>query len=179
MLVLVLAVAVVLAGSSPAQAHQQVRLTAANPTPARGPMLVDGTVSFAVYATVQEKQTRGFRFGLRAGQRLEAQLLVVDTAPGNALAAAALPEVVITDPRGNRTTLRPQERSPFLEPYSGTKYLYLARLSGAGIGGTYRVLVRSRSTQPVEAVVAVGYREVPGRVVRSGIRRSGRTRTCQ
>jgi hypothetical protein len=166
LIVLVLAVAILLAGISPAQAHQPVRLTAANPTPERGPLLVDGTVSFAVYATVQAQATRGFRFGLRAGQRLEAQLLIVDKAPGNVLPAAALPEVVITDPRGNRTTLTPQERSPFLEPYSGTKYLYLARLSAAGAGGTYQVLVRSRSPRLVEAVVAVGYREVPGRVLR-------------
>ena len=166
LIVLALTVAVLLAGTAPAQAHQPVRLTAANPTPDRGPLLVDGTVSFAVYATVQGQDTRGFRFGLRAGQRLAAQLLIVDKAPGNALAAAALPEVVITDPRGNRTFLRPEERSPFLEPYSGTKYLYLARVSSAGVAGTYQVLVRSRSTRPVEAVVAVGFREVPGRVVR-------------
>jgi hypothetical protein len=163
---LAVTVAVLLTGSSPAQAHQPVRLTAANSTADRGPLLVDGTVSFAVYATVKGQQTRGFRFGLRSGQRLETQLLIVDKAPGNALAATALPEVVITDPRGNRTILTPDERSPFLEPYSGTKYLYLARLSGVGVGGTYQVMVRSRSTRPVEAVVAVGFREVPGRVVR-------------
>jgi hypothetical protein len=161
-----LTVALLLVGTATAQAHQPVRLTAANPTPDRGPLLVDGTVSFAVYANVQGKDTRGFRFRLRAGQRLETQLLIVDKAPGNALAAAALPEIVITDPRGRRTILAPQERSPFLEPYSGTKYLYLARLTDTGVGGTYQVLVRSRSTQPVEAVVSVGYREVPGRVVR-------------
>jgi len=166
LIVILLTVAVVLAGTSPAEAHQPVRLTAANPTPERGPLLVDGTVSFAVYATVQGKDTRGFRFGLRTGQKLEAQLLIVDKAPGNTLTAAALPEVVITDPRGKRTILTPKERTPFLESYSGTKYLYLARLSGAGANGTYQVLVRSRSTQPVEAVVAVGYREVTGRVVR-------------
>lgn len=164
--VVLLAVAVLLAGTAPAQAHQPVRLTAANPTPETGPLLVDGTVSFAVYATVRGRETRGFRFGLRSGQRLEAQLLIVDQAPGNALAAASLPEVVITDPRGNRTVLTPNERTPFLEPYSGTKYLYLARLSETGVGGTYRVLVRSRSAQPVDAVIGIGYREVPGRVVR-------------
>ena len=163
---LAVTVAVLLTGSSPAQAHQPVRLTAANPTADRGPLLVDGTVSFAVYATMQGQRTRGFRFDLRTGERLETQLLIVDKAPGNTLAAAALPEVVITDPRGKRTILTPEERSPFLEPYSGTKYLYLARLSGVGVGGTYQVLIRSRSTRPVEAVVAVGFREVPGRVVR-------------
>jgi hypothetical protein len=166
LIILLLAIAVLLSGSSPAQAHQPVRLTAANPTPDRGPLLVDGTVSFAVYATVQGKDTRGFRFGLRAGQRLEAQLLIEDKAPGNVLASAALPEVVITDPRGRRTILTPKERTPFLESYSGTKYLYLARLSGVGVGGTYQVLIRSRSTRPAEAVVAVGYREVSGRVAR-------------
>lgn len=166
LIILILAVAVLLAGTSPAEAHQPVRLSAANPTPELGPLLVDGTVSFAVYANVRGQQTRGFRFGLRNGQRLEAQLLIVDKAPGNRLAAAALPEVVITDPRGNRAILTPDERSPFLEPYSGTRYLYLARLSGTSLGGTYQVLVRSHSTRPVEAVVALGYREVPGRVVR-------------
>ncbi len=162
---LLLAFCFILAGTSPAQAHQPVPLTSANPTPDRGPLLVDGTVSFAVYASLQGKNTRGFRFALRDGQRREVQLLIVDASPGNTLAASALPEVTITDPRGRRTILKPVERSPFLEPYSGTKYLYLARLSGAGIGGTYQVLIRSRSTRPVEAVVAVGYREVSGRVV--------------
>ena len=165
LIVLALALAVLVAGTSPAQAHQPVRLTAANPTPERGPLLVDGTVSFAVYASVRGRETRGFRFGLRTGQRMEVQLLIVDKPPANALTSAALPEVVITDPRGNRTVLTPDERTPFLESYSGTKYVYLARISDTGVGGTYGVLVRSRSAVPVEAVVAVGYREVPGRVV--------------
>ncbi len=165
-MVIGLTVALLLAGSSTAQAHQPVRLTAANPTPDRGPLLVDGTVSYAVYATVRGNDTRGFRFGLRAGQRLAVQLLIVDEAPGNSLPATALPQVVITDPRGSRTILTANERSPFLEPYSGTKYLYLARLTGTGVSGTYQVLVRSGSPRQVEAVIAVGYREVSGSVVR-------------
>ena len=169
LLVLGLAVVVLLAGTSPAEAHQPVRLTAANPTPDRGPLLVDGTVSFAVYATMQGKATRGFRFGLRAGQRLEAQLLIVDEAPANALAAAALPEVVVTGPGGKRTILTPKERTPFVESFTGVNYLYLARLSGAGVGGTYQVLIRSRSNRPVQTVVAVGYREVTGRVAQPGV----------
>ena len=166
LLILGLAIAVLLAGTSAAEAHQPVRLTAANPTPDRGPLLVDGTVSFAVYATVQGKDTRGFRVGLRDGQRLEAQLLIVDKAPGNALGASALPEVVITDPKGKRTVLTPKERTPFVESFTGTNYFYLARLSTTGIGGIYKVLIRSRSPQQVETVVGIGYREVSGRVVR-------------
>lgn len=160
-----LVAAAVLALAPVAEAHQPVRLTAEDATPARGPLLVDGTVSFAVYADIAGTDTRGFRMGLRAGQRLEVQLLIVDHPPGARLPASSLPEVVVTDPRGTRTVLRPNERTPFLEPYSGTRYLYLARTSAPAVAGTYAVLVRSRSATPVAAVVAVGYREVPGRVV--------------
>lgn len=150
--------------STPAQAHQPVELTASDPTPARGPLLVDGTVSYAVYSTVSRGTTRGFRVGLRAGDRLEIQLLIPDRAPANELAAAQLPHVSITDPTGQRTTLPISERTAFFEPYSKQKYLYLSRLSTSAKAGTYRVTVTGRSSTQVPAVVAVGYREVPGQV---------------
>ena len=54
------------------------------------------------------------------------------------------------------------ERTPFYEPYSGTSYLYLARLSGSARNGTYQVTVTGRSTTKVPVVIGVGYREVPG-----------------
>jgi hypothetical protein len=64
------AAVVLLVTSTPALAHQPVQLTSADRTPASGPLLVDGTVSFAVYAAVREGATRGLRVGMRAGQRL-------------------------------------------------------------------------------------------------------------
>lgn len=150
--------------STPALAHQPVRLTSADRTPATGPLLVDGTVSFAVYATVREGSSRGFRVGMRQGERLEIQLLIPDRAPANRLATQDLPLVTVIDPAGRRTTLVIDERTPFYEPYSGTSYLYLARLSQVARAGTYQVIVTGRDQAKVPAVVGVGYREVPGAV---------------
>jgi hypothetical protein len=154
--------AAVLIPAAPAQAHQPVRLTAADRTPASGPLLVDGTVSFAVYASVREGTTRAFRVGMRAGQRLEVQLLIPDRAPANRLPSARLPQVTVIDPAGRRTTMAIDERTPFYEPYSATSYLYLARLSETARSGTYRVVVTGRDATKVPVVIGVGYREVPG-----------------
>lgn len=148
--------------AAPAVAHQPVQLTSADRTPARGPLLVDGTVSFAVYATVRQGTSRGFRVGMRQGQRLEVQLLIPDRAPANRLASARLPLVTVIDPAGRRTTLVIDERTPFYEPYSGTAYLYLARLSQVARTGTYQVIVTGRDAAKVPLVIGVGYREVPG-----------------
>ena len=156
-----LAVALI-ASATPASAHQPVRLTSADRTPARGPLLVDGTVSFAVYATVRSGTTRGFRVGMRAGQSLQIQLLIPDRAPANRLRATQLPAVTVIDPAGRRTAMVIDERTPFYEPYSGTSYLYLARLSATAIRGTYQVIVTGRSSTRVPVVIGVGYREVPG-----------------
>ena len=152
----------VLTGQAPASAHQPVRLTAADSTPARGPLLVDGTISFAVYATVRQGKTRGLRVGMQQGQRLEIQLLIPDRAPANRLGSSQLPLVTVIDPAGRRTTMAITERTPFYEPYSGTSYLYLARLSQTASRGTYQVIVSGRSATKVPVVIGVGYREVPG-----------------
>jgi hypothetical protein len=153
-----------LLSATPALAHQPVQLTSADRTPANGPLLVDGTVSFAVYATVRDRATRGFRVGMREGQRLEIQLLIPDRAPANRLSSSQLPLVTVVDPAGRRTTLTIDERTPFYEPYSGTSYLYLARLSQSARSGMYQVIVTGRDRTRVPVVIGVGYREVPGEV---------------
>ncbi|MEY4170332.1 MAG: hypothetical protein RLZ94_1405 [Actinomycetota bacterium] len=153
-----------LLATTPAIAHQPVQLTSADRTPASGPLLVDGTVSFAVYATVRDGATRGFRVGMREGQRLDIQLLIPDRAPVNRLSSSRLPLVTVVDPAGRRTTLTIDERTPFYEPYSGTSYLYLARLSQSARSGTYQVIVTGRDRAKVPVVIGVGYREVPGTV---------------
>lgn len=154
--------AAALLGAAPASAHQPVRLTADDRTPARGPLLVDGTVSFAVYASVGKGETRGFRVGLKRGDRLAIQLLIPDRAPANRLRAGQLPRVSVIDPAGRRTAMRIDERTPFYEPYSGTSYLYLARLAEPARRGTYQVIVTGRTSTVVPVVIGVGYREVPG-----------------
>lgn len=147
-----------------AHAHQPVQLTSADRTPSAGPLLVDGTVSFAVYATVKQGDTRGFRVGMKSGQRLDIQLLIPDRAPANAVTARRLPLVTVIDPAGRRTTLTIDERTPFYEPYSGTSYLYLARWSQTARAGTYQVIVKGRDRATIPTVIGVGYREVPGEV---------------
>ena len=75
---------------------------------------------------------------------------------------ADLPLVTVISPSGRRTTLTINERTPFYEPYSGTSYLYLARLSQSARTGTYQVIVSGRTATKVPVVIGVGYREVPG-----------------
>ena len=159
-----LAVALIGIPTGAAQAHQPVRLTSADRTPAQGPLLVDGTISFAVYATVREGNTRGFRVGMKTGQRLDIQLLINDRPPANRLSNAQLPTVTIIDPAGRRSSLVIDERTPFYEPYSQTAYLYLARWSTTASSGTYQVIVTGRDNTKVPVVVGVGYREIPGEV---------------
>jgi len=159
-----MALALSLIPTGTAQAHQPVRLTSADRTPAQGPLLVDGTISFAVYATVREGTTRGFRVGMKAGQRLEVQLLINDRPPANRLSDAQLPTVTIIDPAGRRTSMVANERTPFFEPYSQTAYIYLARSTTTASSGTYQVIVTGRDRSKVPVVVAVGYREIPGEV---------------
>lgn len=159
-----LAVALIGIHAGAAQAHQPVRLTSADRTPAQGPLLVDGTISFAVYATVREGNTRGFRVGMKAGQRLDIQLLINDRPPASRLSNAQLPLVTIIDPAGRRTSLVIDERTPFYEPYSQTAYLYLARWEATARNGIYQVIVTGRDNTKVPVVVGVGYREVPGEV---------------
>ena len=149
----------------PAAAHQPIILGSGDTSPRSGPLLPDGTVSYAVRAQVAAGEARGFRFALKRGDRLAVQFLIRDEAPANVLAPSALPRVMVIDPNGRRTTLVVNERTEFFEPYSKTAYLYLSRIERTAVPGTYRVLVQGRSAAPVDATIAVGYREVPGTVI--------------
>ena len=149
-----------------AHAHQGVELTNRDTTPQQGPLLMDGTVSFAVRTEIAKGDRRGFRFKLDEGDTLAAQLLIVDQAPGNTVNPSQLPRVTITDPDGRTIRMLINERTEFYEPYGGTNYLYLSRVEREAIRGTYAVRISGRSSTPVETVIGVGYREVPGEVWR-------------
>jgi len=148
----------------PASAHQPVELGPADSTPAKGPLLVDGTVSFAVFTEVKRGDRRGFRFRLEEGDRMAVQLLIVDEPPSNEVRSSRLPRVTITDPMGRKTRMVINERTEFYEPYGGTNFLYLSRLESDAVPGEYRVNVSARSKREVDAVISVGYREVRGEV---------------
>jgi cytochrome b involved in lipid metabolism len=154
-----------IAGVTSAAAHQPVVLLSTDTTASKGPLLVDGTVSFAIRASFNKAgQRKGFRADLKAGEQLSVQYLIVDKKPENALKISQLPQVVITAPNGTRVTMRINERTKFFEPYGKTNYLYLARYSAPAQAGTYSFLITSRAKSAI--TVAVGDREVPGEVLR-------------
>jgi cytochrome b involved in lipid metabolism len=146
-----------------AHAHQPVILLDTETTAARGPLLVDGTISFAIRAAfTKSNQKKGFRFGLKEGEDLNFEYLIIDKAPENKLKNTQLPQVVITAPNGSKTTLKFNERSKF--SYSGTNYLYLYRSTAPGKSGTYSVDISSKAKAAITLVV--GEKEIPGDVLR-------------
>ena len=149
----------------PAHAHQPVMLLGSDTTAARGPLLEDGTVSFAITASFAKAgERKGFRANFKAGDNLEVQYLIIDRRPENKLKNNRLPTLVITSPAGKRITLSFTERTKFFEPYGKTNYLYLSRLSATAEAGTYSFLMTARTKSAI--TVAVGDREVPGNVIR-------------
>jgi cytochrome b involved in lipid metabolism len=155
-------------GSASAHAHQPVELLNSDTTAAKGPLLVDGTVSFAVRASFTKAgEKKAFRADLKVGDPLAVQYLIVDKKPENTLKNTLLPQLVITSPSGKSVTLKFTERTKFFEPYGKTNYLYLSRYNATAEAGTYSFTLTARAKSAV--TIAVGEREVPGEVIR-GIR---------
>ena len=160
---LVLAFSILPAGS--ATAHQPVFLLPTDTTPSAGPLLVDGTVSFAIRASFTKSgQKQAFRAALKEGDSLEIQYLIVDKKPENTLKNTMLPQLVVTSPSGKKLTMKLNERTKFYEPYGRTNYLYLARYSAPAEAGIYQFVATSRARAAI--TIAVGDREVPGEVLR-------------
>lgn len=152
-------------GSASAHAHQPVELLNSDTTAAKGPLLVDGTVSFAVRASFTKAgEKKAFRADLKAGEPLAVQYLIVDKKPESTLKNTLLPQLVITSPSGKSVTLKFTERTKFYEPYGKTNYLYLSRYNATAEAGTYSFTLTARAKSSV--TIAVGEREVPGEVIR-------------
>lgn len=152
-------------GSTSAHAHQPVELLNSDTTAAKGPLLLDGTVSFAVRASFAKAgEKKAFRADLKAGDSLAIQYLIVDKKPENALKNTLLPQLVVISPSGKSLTIKFTERTKFYEPYGKTNYLYLSRYSAAAEAGTYSFTLTARGKSSV--TIAVGEREVPGEVIR-------------
>ena len=78
-------IAALVLGSSAALAHQPVVLLNTDTTAAKGPLLVDGTVSFAIRAAFNKSgEKKAFRAQFQEGDALEVQYLIVDKKPENA-----------------------------------------------------------------------------------------------
>ena len=154
-----------LLGSTSAHAHQPVELLTTDTTAAKGPLLLDGTVSFAVRASFTKAgEKKAFRADFKAGDALAVQYLIVDKKPENTLKNTLLPQLVVTSPSGKSLTLKFTERTKFYEPYGKTNYLYLSRYNATSEAGTYSFTLTSRAKSSI--TIAVGEREVPGEVIR-------------
>jgi cell division septation protein DedD len=162
---LALVIACVVMGSGVAVAHQPVVLLNSDTTAAKGPLLVDGTVSFAVRASFAKAgEKKAFRAQFKDGDTLEIQYLIIDKKPENALKMSQLPSLVVTGPGGFTLTLKLNERTKFFEQFTQTNYLYLGRYSGMAKAGIYSFVLTGRGKSGI--TLGVGDREVPGEVVR-------------
>lgn len=151
--------------ATPATAHQPVAILNTDTTAEKGPLLVDGTISFATRATFTKAgQTRAFRAGLKEGDQLSVQYLIFDRKPESGMKSKQLPQLVITSPTGKKISIKFTERTKFFEPYSQTKYLYLSRYSAPAEPGIYSFVATSRAKASI--TIAVGDREVKGEVLR-------------
>ena len=157
-------IAVVMLGLLPASiasAHDPIILTSEQQTPADGPLLVDGTISFALYGSLDTGgDTRGFRVQFKEGDPLYISILIPDLAPENTLDDVSLPFVNVEDPNGTTVKLSITEKVPFPEPFSGTNYVRLTEFRGTAIGGIYSVTVTGDS--PARFTVSVGEIEMFG-----------------
>jgi hypothetical protein len=163
LLALVITLAVL--GSGVAVAHQPVVLLNSDTTAAKGPLLVDGTVSFAIRASFSKAgEKKAFRAQFKEGDALEVQYLIVDKKPESSLRVAQLPILVVTGPGGYKSTMKLNERTKFYEPFGRTNYLYLGRFSDMAKAGIYSFVVTARGKAAI--TVAVGEKEIPGEVVR-------------
>ena len=163
LLAMLIALAVV--GSGVAVAHQPVVLLNSDTTAAKGPLLVDGTVSFAVRASFAKAgEKKAFRAQFQEGDALEVQFLIIDKKPENTLKMSQLPTLVVTGPGGFKTTMKLNERTKFFETFTQTTYLYLGRYSGMAKAGIYSFVLTARGKSSI--TLGVGSQEIPGEVVR-------------
>jgi len=146
-----------------ANAHQPVVITSSNTSPKAGPILVDGTISFALRVSfTKANQERGFRASLKEGDLLNFEYLIIDKAPENKLAVSKLPVVSITSPDGKKRVVKFTERSKFYEPYGRTNYLFLSRFSETAIEGIYEFSIKSKGKADI--TVSTGSKEIKGEI---------------
>lgn len=151
-----------------ASAHQPVELGSKNMRADQGPILVDGTVSFALRANfTKANQERGFRASLKQGELLNFEYLIIDKAPENKMPLSKLPTVTITAPDGVKRVVKFTERSNFYEPYGRINYLYLARFSSPAVEGIYNFSIKSKAKASI--TVSTGSKETFGQVFQPGI----------
>jgi ribosomal protein L23 len=153
-------------GSGVANAHQPLNLLDSDTTASKGPLIADGTLSFAVQAAFTKAgQKKAFSAQFKEGEELAVQYLIVDKKPESALRKKSLPKLVITSPTGSKVRMKFTERTKFFEPYGGVNYLYLGRYNSKAQSGIYSFEITSKRRAAI--TIAVGEKEgIVGEVIR-------------
>ena len=145
---LFIALALILS-AGPALAHYPVNLKSSHNTVSKSPILLDGTISFAVYADfAKAKEKRSVRFALKKGDELNVEYLIVDAMPTNKLKSSQLPLITITSPSGKKN------------------YFFLSRISQGGEAGIYSITATAKTKS--SAVIAIGRTEIRGEYLEVG-----------
>ena len=153
--------------AGPALAHYPVNLKASHNTVSKSPILLDGTISFAVYADFSKaKDQRSVRFALKEGDKLNVEYLILDASPNNKLKSSQLPGVILTTPSGKKIVMKIKERSPFYEPYGKKNYFFLSRISQSAEAGIYSITATAKTKS--SAVIAIGRTEIRGEYLEVG-----------
>jgi hypothetical protein len=146
-------------GSGVANAHQPLNLLDTDTSASKGPLIVDGTLSFAVTAAFTKAgQKKAFRAQFKKGDAMTVQYLIIDKKPENALRKKFLPTLVITSPSGSKVTMKFTERTKFFEQYTRVNYFYLGRYNSEAEGGIYSFEITSKS----RAAITIGVGEIEG-----------------
>ena len=146
-------------GSGVANAHQPLNLLDSDTSASKGPLIVDGTLSFAVTAAFTKAgQKKAFRAQFKKGDAMTVQYLIIDKKPENALRKKSLPTLVITSPSGSKVTMKFTERTKFFEQYARVNYFYLGRYNSEAEGGIYSFEITSKS----RAAITIGVGEIEG-----------------
>ena len=162
-----MALALLVGAGAPSHAHFPVTLSTAHNKAGTSPILIDGTISFAVYANfAKAKEERYVRFALKKDDELNLEYLILDQSPTNKLKNSQLPTVDVTSPSGKKINLIIKERTPFYEPFGKKNYFYLARINEIGESGIYTVRATAKSRASI--VVAIGRTETRGDVLNVG-----------
>ena len=158
--------------ASVSHAHDPLFLLPDQETPSQGPLLPDGTISFALYGEfLTEGETRGFQANFEDGDLFQLELLIPALDPEQLLQQDQLPFIRLTTPDGSEQTLYPSIRTRFDEPFTNTSYFTLIRERGTAQGGIYDVVIVSRA--PARFTTAIGIKEQFGTPVqRAGERPS-------
>jgi hypothetical protein len=164
--IFLIAFAIVLLTPSQAFAHTPFELLDTDTTATAGPLINDGTVTFAVKASFTEvNQTKAFRAAFKKGDRIKVKYLIADRKSARNLKAANQPTVTITSPSGAVTTMKLSKAKKYFERGTRVNYLVLSELNTQAEAGTYSFVITSKGKSTMTVAIGENWR-VKGKVTR-------------